>query len=145
LSRFIGHCQSASMDTASSRFKSKFPFSQVSRQFQIGTRRAFAGNVCQKFAVCGANMNEIEAKIESNGNGNAVRSAWQPRPRVIAAVAGMEIAVDLSLRSFRNEAEVHAISCAAAADWRESEASCQAVEHQLPFPVVQDSAAQHHA
>jgi two-component system, NtrC family, response regulator AtoC len=55
-------------------------------------------------------MNETEAKIESNGNGSYVRSAWQPRPRVM--VAGMEPAVDLSLRSFRNEAEVHAINCA---------------------------------
>jgi transcriptional regulator with PAS, ATPase and Fis domain len=55
-------------------------------------------------------MNDTEAKIESNDNGNAVRSAWQGKPRVI--VAGMEPAVDWSLRSFRNEAEVHAINCA---------------------------------
>lgn len=55
-------------------------------------------------------MNDTEAKIESNGNGNTVRSAWQPTPRVM--VAGMEPTIDLSLRSFRNEAEVYAINCA---------------------------------
>jgi transcriptional regulator with PAS, ATPase and Fis domain len=55
-------------------------------------------------------MNDTEAKIESRGNGDGVRLAWQPKPRVM--VAGMEPAADLSLRSFRNEAEVHAISCA---------------------------------
>jgi transcriptional regulator with PAS, ATPase and Fis domain len=54
-------------------------------------------------------MNETESKFESRG-GAEVRSAWQPKPRVI--VAGMESAADLSLRSFRNEAEVHAINCA---------------------------------
>lgn len=78
--------------------------------FHSGTRRASTGNVCRKSAVCGDNMNDTEAKIESKGNGNAVRAEWQPKPRVM--VAGMEPAVDLSLRSFRNEAEVHAITCA---------------------------------
>jgi DNA-binding NtrC family response regulator len=55
-------------------------------------------------------MNDTEPNIESNRNGNAVGSPWQPIPRVI--VAGMEPSFDLSLRSFRNEAEVHAINCA---------------------------------
>jgi transcriptional regulator with PAS, ATPase and Fis domain len=64
----------------------------------------------EKFASAGINMNDTEPKIESNGNGYGVRSAWQPKPRLM--VAGTEHAVDLSLRSFRNEAEVHAINCA---------------------------------
>jgi transcriptional regulator with PAS, ATPase and Fis domain len=55
-------------------------------------------------------MDETKAKIESNGDGNAGRPAWQPRLHVI--IAGMESAVDLSLRSLRMEAEVHAIHCA---------------------------------
>jgi DNA-binding NtrC family response regulator len=55
-------------------------------------------------------MDDTEPNIEDNGNGNALRSHWQPRARAI--VAGMEPAVDMSLRSFRNEAEVHAINCA---------------------------------
>jgi len=75
----------------------------------VGHDECPLGNVCRKFAVCGDNMNDTEAKIESKGNG-AARLEWQPKPRVM--VAGMEPAADLSLRSFRNEAEVHAINCA---------------------------------
>ncbi len=58
-------------------------------------------------------MNDTEAKIQNSSNGDAVRSeAWQQGPREITAVAGPEPAVDLSLRSHRNEAEVHAINYA---------------------------------
>lgn len=57
-------------------------------------------------------MNDTEAKIENIGSGNVIRpNAWQPSRRDFAS-AGMEPVVDLSLRSFRNEAEVHAINCA---------------------------------
>jgi two-component system response regulator AtoC len=52
-------------------------------------------------------MNDTETKLKNNGNGDAARSqAWQSSGRMIGAAA------DLSLRSFRNEAEIHAISCA---------------------------------
>jgi DNA-binding NtrC family response regulator len=58
-------------------------------------------------------MNDTETKSETIGSGNAMRSdAWQPNRREFAAVAGIEPVVDLSLRSFRNEAELRAISCA---------------------------------
>jgi DNA-binding NtrC family response regulator len=58
-------------------------------------------------------MNDIEGKSENSGNGNGGRSdAWQPSRREAVAVAGLEPAVDLSLRSHRNEAEVHAINFA---------------------------------
>jgi DNA-binding NtrC family response regulator len=53
------------------------------------------------------NMNDIEVK--DNGNGHAVGSGeW----RVSQASGYQEPVVDLSLRSFRNEAEIHAIHCA---------------------------------
>jgi two-component system response regulator AtoC len=72
-----------------------------------------SGQGFSKFAVRGVNMNDTEAKGENNGNGNAVQSnAWQPSRGEIAAVAGLEPTVDVSLRSYRNEAEVHAINCA---------------------------------
>ena len=58
-------------------------------------------------------MNDTEAKNENSGNGSATHSeAWQSVRREIAAVPGAEPAVDLSLRSHRNEAEVHAINYA---------------------------------
>jgi two-component system, NtrC family, response regulator AtoC len=58
-------------------------------------------------------MNDTEAKTENTSKGDAARSdAWQPVPREITAVAGPEPAVDRSLRSHRNEAEVHAINYA---------------------------------
>lgn len=53
-------------------------------------------------------MNDTEAKNGSNGNG-ARAEAWQPNPREMDA-GSLEQAVDLSLRSFRNEAEIHAIN-----------------------------------
>jgi len=57
-------------------------------------------------------MSDAETKIENSGNGNATRAdGWQPGPREISAVAGPEPG-DLSLRSHRNEAEVHAINYA---------------------------------
>jgi transcriptional regulator with PAS, ATPase and Fis domain len=60
-------------------------------------------------------MNDTESKSENNGNGNGngTRSdVWQPSRQEIAAVGGLEPAVDRSLRSHRNEAEVHAINFA---------------------------------
>jgi len=58
-------------------------------------------------------MNDTEVKSENSGNENAARSdAWQPNRHEIAVVASPEPAADLSLRSHRNEAEVHAISSA---------------------------------
>jgi len=58
-------------------------------------------------------MSDTETKIENGGNGNAARAdAWQPGPREISAVADPELTVDPSLRSHRNEAEVHAINYA---------------------------------
>jgi DNA-binding NtrC family response regulator len=62
-------------------------------------------------------MNETEVKAQNNnnnGNGNGIRSeAWQRGDRLSIA-AGPQETVDLSLRSFRNEAEVHAIHSALA-------------------------------
>jgi transcriptional regulator with PAS, ATPase and Fis domain len=58
-------------------------------------------------------MSDTETKIENSGNGNAARAdAWQPDPGEISVVAGPEPTVNLSLRSHRNEAEVHAINYA---------------------------------
>jgi transcriptional regulator with PAS, ATPase and Fis domain len=58
-------------------------------------------------------MNDTETKSENNGSETAVRpDAWQSNLREIVAVAGAEPTADLSLRSHRNEAEVHAISSA---------------------------------
>lgn len=58
-------------------------------------------------------MNDTETKSENSGNGSATRSeAWQSVGREVEAVAGAEPAADLSLRSHRNEAEVHAINYA---------------------------------
>jgi len=58
-------------------------------------------------------MSDTETKIENSGNGNAARAdAWQPGPREISVVASPEPTVDLSLRSHRNEAVVHAINYA---------------------------------
>lgn len=58
-------------------------------------------------------MNNNEAKMENSSNGDAARSdAMQPGRGEITAVTDAEPTVDLSLRSHRNEAEVHAISYA---------------------------------
>jgi transcriptional regulator with PAS, ATPase and Fis domain len=55
-------------------------------------------------------MNDTETKSENGGNGNGARvDAWQTGSREIGAA---EPAADLSLRSHRNEAEVHAINYA---------------------------------
>jgi two-component system, NtrC family, response regulator AtoC len=57
-------------------------------------------------------MNHTEGKSENNGNVGTARSdAWQGS-RGENATAGVEPAVDWSLRSHRNEAEVHAINFA---------------------------------
>ena len=66
-----------------------------------------------KFTICGDAMNDTETKNESNGSESGVRSdAWQPDLHETVTVAGAEPTVDPSLRSHRNEAEVHAISSA---------------------------------
>jgi two-component system response regulator AtoC len=57
-------------------------------------------------------MNDIEGKSENNSNLSTQSDAWQAGRSEIAAAAGVEPAVDLSLRSHRNEAEVHAINYA---------------------------------
>jgi len=58
------------------------------------------------------NETEVKAKIEDNGIG--IRSnAWPGGNRVSVAARPLEM-VDLSLRNFRNEAEVHAIHSALA-------------------------------
>jgi transcriptional regulator with PAS, ATPase and Fis domain len=57
-------------------------------------------------------MSDTEAKSENNGSGTAVRPPWQPSRLESVIVPGQEPAFDLSLRSFRHEAEVHAINCA---------------------------------
>jgi transcriptional regulator with PAS, ATPase and Fis domain len=57
-------------------------------------------------------MDNTDVKSENSGSGNAVPSeAWQPSSE-ISVVASLEPAADLSLRSHRNEAEVHAINIA---------------------------------
>jgi|ERR1700691_383458 len=58
-------------------------------------------------------MNDTEFKGENSGNESAARSdAWEPNIGETAAAAGLEPTADLSLRSHRYEAEVHAISSA---------------------------------
>ena len=58
------------------------------------------------------NETEVKAKIEDTGIG--IRSnVWPSGNRVSVAARPLEM-VDLSLRSFRNEAEVHAIHSALA-------------------------------
>ncbi len=59
-------------------------------------------------------MNETEVKAQNNGNGNGIRSAAWQRGGRLSIAAGPQETVDLSLRSFRNEAEVHAIHSALA-------------------------------
>jgi transcriptional regulator with PAS, ATPase and Fis domain len=58
-------------------------------------------------------MSDTEFKSENSGNGSAARSnAWQPNIVEAEAPAGPEPTANLSLRSHRHEAEVHAISSA---------------------------------
>lgn len=58
-------------------------------------------------------MSDSEFKSENSGNESAVRSdAWQPDIGGTGAAAGPEPTANLSLRSHRHEAEVHAISSA---------------------------------
>src|SRR5271169_6325651 len=67
------------------------------------------GQCCRNSRICGVNMSDAEAKSENNGMGDAARSdVWPPRREI----AVPEPTVDLSLRSHRNEAEVHAINYA---------------------------------
>jgi len=58
-------------------------------------------------------MSDTEFKSENSGNGSAARpDAWQSNTSETAASAGLEPTANLSLRSHRHEAEVHAISSA---------------------------------
>jgi DNA-binding NtrC family response regulator len=58
-------------------------------------------------------MNDTEVKSENSLSGNAARSdAWPPERSENTAAAGPRPTPDLSLRSHRNEAEVHAINYA---------------------------------
>jgi DNA-binding NtrC family response regulator len=56
-------------------------------------------------------MSNTEGKSENNGNVNTRSDAWQAS-RGEMVTTGLERAVDWSLRSHRNEAEVHAINYA---------------------------------
>lgn len=58
-------------------------------------------------------MSDTEFKSENSENQSAASSdAWQPSVGETAASAGLEPTANLSLRSHRHEAEVHAISSA---------------------------------
>ncbi len=58
-------------------------------------------------------MSDTEFKSENSGNGSAECSdVWQPDVGETAASAALEPTANLSLRSHRHEAEVHAISSA---------------------------------
>jgi DNA-binding NtrC family response regulator len=96
------------MDTASNRFNCQLHFSRKNRS--PGDTTSISKGKFSNLPFAGIIMSDTEAKIESAGSGNGVRAAWQPKSRVM--VAGMEHAADLSLRSFRHEAEIHAINCA---------------------------------
>ena len=67
----------------------------------------------QGFNMQGSNMNDTEIKPMNNGSHSAEPSqAWQSSGRAVGALGYLEPAVDLSLRSSRKEAEIHAINCA---------------------------------
>jgi transcriptional regulator with PAS, ATPase and Fis domain len=58
-------------------------------------------------------MGDTELKGENSGKESVARSdAWQPNIVETAASTGLEPSANLSLRSHRHEAEVHAISSA---------------------------------
>jgi len=60
---------------------------------------------CLEFST----MNDAEAKTKNNGDATSLQpDAWPSR----RAIEDMDPATDLSLRSFRNEAEIHAINYA---------------------------------
>jgi DNA-binding NtrC family response regulator len=59
----------------------------------------------------GFKMNDSEAKTKETGDGLQPDS-WQSGRREVQIVGYLEPGVDLSLRSFRNEAEIHAINYA---------------------------------
>jgi DNA-binding NtrC family response regulator len=56
-------------------------------------------------------MNDPETKTKDNGDAGFSRPQTWPG-RTIRIVGDVGSAIDLSLRRFRNEAEIHAISCA---------------------------------
>ena len=57
-------------------------------------------------------MNNAEAKTKNNDDVNTLQpDAWQSG-QTTQVVRYMDPALDLSLRSFRTEAEIHAINCA---------------------------------
>jgi len=58
-------------------------------------------------------MNESEVKTKNNGNGSTVLTHdWPSSRHEIAGKLEPVVRVNLSLRSFRNEAEIHAINYA---------------------------------
>jgi len=58
-------------------------------------------------------MNNGEGKIKNNGSVDTLQpDSWRMSQREIQVLEYLEPAEDLSLRSFRNEAEVHAINYA---------------------------------
>lgn len=56
-------------------------------------------------------MNDPETKTKDNGDATVSRPQTWPG-RTIRIAGDLRPAIDFSLRSFRNEAEIHAISCA---------------------------------
>ena len=57
-------------------------------------------------------MRDVEAKARSDENAGDLRVEAWPAGRGIRPVGHLGPAMDLSLRSFRNEAEIHAINYA---------------------------------
>jgi transcriptional regulator with PAS, ATPase and Fis domain len=75
---------------------------------------ATATNAFSQSRLCGVQkMNETEVKTKNNGNvGGLERDAWQPSHSGIKVIEWLEPERDLSLRSFRTEAEIYAINYA---------------------------------
>jgi len=57
-------------------------------------------------------MNDAEEKAKNNGDAAGLQPDAWPGPDAIQVAGDVEPAIDLSLRSFRNEAEIHAINYA---------------------------------
>jgi DNA-binding NtrC family response regulator len=57
-------------------------------------------------------MNDIEVQAKNNGDATALQPEARASRPVIQAVADLQSTTDRSLRSFRNEAEIHAINYA---------------------------------
>lgn len=57
-------------------------------------------------------MNDVEAKTKNNGDATALQPEVWASGGTTDVVADLQPAMDRSLRSFRNEAEIHAINYA---------------------------------